>query len=200
MNRDDFRDIWAMLAPLKRKLALVATRVVVSLVKDDRGTQGLQAEGLEDEIFDGTEHMQPGGLSHVPLAGAEGIALAIGGARDNAVIICVGDRRYRVKGLAGGETAIFNEGATQSKTVYRANGDIETTLAALAKVKMGAATESFVKGDTFVTAFTTWLTAHDTYIKIPTPTGVETTAYATASTALTTALNTTVKSATIKGE
>ncbi len=199
MDRATFRAVQEMIRPLWRKLQLVATRAVVSIAKDTTGTQGLQAKGLKGEVFDYSEHMQPGGLTHVPLAGAEGVFLTIGGARDDGVILCVGDRRHRPTGLASGETALFNDSASQSKVTIRANGDVEVSLAAAAKLKIGGATESFVKGDTFFAAFTTWLTAHDTYVKIPTPTVGETSTYTAASTAFVAAW-TGSKSTTIKGE
>ncbi len=128
MEREDFREIQRLLGPLIRQLSLVASKAVVKLVKDSVGLQGVQATGLSDEVFDdATEHMQPGGLTHVPLAGSEGIYLTIGGVRDDGVLLCISHRAHRPKDLQAGETALYNEGDHQSTIRMLQDGSIVAT-------------------------------------------------------------------------
>jgi phage baseplate assembly protein V len=200
MNRADFDAVRRMVAPLYRKLALVAMRAVVSRSKDSSGMQALQVEALDEEVFDDAEHMQPGGITHRPLGGAEGVLVTMCGVRDDAVVVAVSNREYRPKNLAEGETALYNASETQSTITIRANGDVEIALASGAKLKIGDGSQSFIKGDSFVTAFNTWKTALDTVIGFCTgPTAPQLSTYTTASTTLSTAL-TAAKSTSIKGE
>lgn len=125
MNREDFVELRRLLDPLYRKLSLVASKAVVKVVKDSIGLQGIQALLLSDEVADdATEHMQPGGLTHVPLAGSEGVYLTIGGVRDDGVLLCVSHRGHRPKNLQAGETALYNEGDHQSTIRLLQDGSI----------------------------------------------------------------------------
>lgn len=95
--------------PLSRRVAMLVGRALVKLIDDAGGMQLLQLEGLDGEVLSDVEHAQPYGLASAPLAGATGVLLAVGGVRANAVVINVGDRRYRLKGLIGGEVALYDD-------------------------------------------------------------------------------------------
>ncbi|MDP1960872.1 MAG: phage baseplate assembly protein V [Reyranella sp.] len=97
------------LAPLARGVKLMVGRAIVRLVTEADGGQIMQLDGLADETLDGVEHCQDYGLASRPLAGARGVLLALAGARGQAVIVAVGDRRYRLTGLAGGEVALHDD-------------------------------------------------------------------------------------------
>jgi phage baseplate assembly protein V len=198
MDQATFQDLQRLIAPIERRVRLLVSRVVIGRTKDSSGTQGVQSSALLDEIPE-SEHMQPGGLTHRPLAGAEGLLISVGATRDGCVTICVGDRRYRPKNLAEGETALYNEGAQQTVLKIAANGDIEVALATGAALKVGTGTQPVLKGAAFLAALNTFLTALHTYIKIPTPSPTETGTYETAASALTTALGS-VQSTVIMGE
>lgn len=98
-----------MLAPIKRRVQFIATRAVVHLVDPTRLLQELQVEGLAAEVLDGIEHVEPYGYTANPHAGAEAILLSLGGRRGHTVCIVVADRRYRLKGLAKGEVALYDD-------------------------------------------------------------------------------------------
>jgi phage gp45-like len=128
MDRALLGEIRRMLDPIARKLKLVASKAIIELVKDAPGVQMVQASVLKGEVTDdSTEHMQPGGLTHVPFPGAEGIYLSVGGVRDDGVMICVSDRRYRPKDKKPGETLLYNEGDLQSTIYLREDGSIEVS-------------------------------------------------------------------------
>lgn len=87
----------------------MVSRAVVSLVNDSFKMQALQVTLQADQTPDDAEHFQSYGLTSVPFQGAEGIALAVGGSSGHIAVICVDDRRYRVKGLANGEVCIYDD-------------------------------------------------------------------------------------------
>lgn len=94
---------------LGRRVQMMIGRAVLAAIDDDRTLQTLQIELLDDETQDGVEHFQPYGLAAHPHAGAEAIALSVGGLRSHAVVLAVGDRRYRLKGLQAGEVALYDD-------------------------------------------------------------------------------------------
>lgn len=103
------RDLAKFLAPLSRRLRLMASRAVLSLISDVPGMQVLQVKMLDGEVRDGIERMQQYGFTSVPLPGAEGVYLSLGADRDHGVIIVADDRRYRIHNLTAGEVAIYTD-------------------------------------------------------------------------------------------
>lgn len=85
------------------------SRAVVSLVNDALKMQALQVTMMADQTPDDAEHFQHYGFTSVPLPGAEGIALAVGGSTGHTVVINVDVRRYRIKNLPGGEVCVYDD-------------------------------------------------------------------------------------------
>jgi len=98
-----------LLSPLSRRVALMVSRAIVNVVRDDLQLQGVQISLLADEVRDDVERFQPYGLTSHPHPGAEGIAVCVAGSRDHAVVIAVDDRRYRLTGLEAGEVALYDD-------------------------------------------------------------------------------------------
>lgn len=98
-----------MLGPMLRRLRLAVGRAVVTLVNDGLKLQGVQVALLADEVRDSVERFQNYGLTSHPHAGAEAIVVSVGGNRNHPVVICVDDRRYRLKSLAPGEVALYSD-------------------------------------------------------------------------------------------
>ncbi len=130
MDRALFREISRMIEPLKRKAKLAINRAVVRLANDATGLQSVQATMFEGEASE-IEHMQPGGVTHVPIAGAEGLFLTVSGSRDDGVVICVSERSGRPRGLISGETALYSTGALPNQIVIKADGTIEAGVGAV---------------------------------------------------------------------
>ena len=103
------RDINRLLAPLARRIRLIVSRAVVTVVYDGLKMQGLQLTLLAGETADQVERFQEYGFTSVPKAGAEAIAAAIGGARGHLVAIAVDDRRYRMQDMQPGEVALYTD-------------------------------------------------------------------------------------------
>ena len=98
-------ELMRMIERLQRKIRLIASRAVLSLLKDEFTGQ---IKGLDGEVRDGAEVFQQYGFRSKPLAGAEGVLLSLGGNRDHTVVLCVDDRRYLVE-LVGGECAMYDD-------------------------------------------------------------------------------------------
>jgi len=101
----------AAVRPLQRRISGLILRGVVRLVKDSPGVQQLQLSLLAGETTpDSVEHVQPYGFTSVPQVGAEpAIALFPQGERSHAIVLVVGDRRYRLRDLSAGEVALFDD-------------------------------------------------------------------------------------------
>ena len=97
------------LRKLKHQILSLFARGTASLVDDSQGIQELQIELMKDETFDKVERFQNYGFTSVPKPGAEIASLFFGGRRDHGIVICVDDRRYRLKGLKEGEVAIYTD-------------------------------------------------------------------------------------------
>ncbi|MCY1297747.1 phage baseplate assembly protein V [compost metagenome] len=98
-----------VLGPVRRRLAHLVARAVVTLVNDATKMQTLQLSILADEPLEGVEHWQPYGYTYKPHQGAEALVLAVGGHRAHSVVIACADRRYRLTALESGEVALYSD-------------------------------------------------------------------------------------------
>ncbi|MDR2187039.1 MAG: phage baseplate assembly protein V [Azonexus sp.] len=103
------RDVLKLLAPTTRRLRLLASRAVLSLLNDGPGVQIVQVKLLAGEVRSGVERIQQYGLTTAPHAGAEAVFLSLGADRDHGVVIALDDRRYRLKNLRNGEVALYDD-------------------------------------------------------------------------------------------
>lgn len=108
----------------ERRTLTAASRAVVSGIDDDGGRQLVQVTGYADEVLDGIERFQPYGLSGVAPVGAEAVLLSLGGSRAHSIAVAVEDRRYRLRALAGGEVALYDD---QGQTVHLTRDGIVVT-------------------------------------------------------------------------
>ena len=102
------RDVQKLIAPLWRRVRLIADRAVVTMVTDSLQRQGLQLKVLADETADDVERFQNYGHTSVPPAGSEAIVLGIGGARAGLVAIAVEDKGVRPKDLEAGDNCLYH--------------------------------------------------------------------------------------------
>lgn len=109
---------------LLRSTRLMITKGIVKQVDDSGGLQRLQVTGLKDEVLDNRDRYQEYGFTSNPLPGAQEITASIGGNRSNTVIIAVDDRRYRLKAMAPGEVALYDD---QGQVIHIKRNGIEVT-------------------------------------------------------------------------
>ncbi len=101
----------------------LVARAVVNLVDDSKKLQLLQLDVLADETVEDIERVQNFGFTSNPPKNAEAVVLFVNGQRDHGLVVAVDDRRYRIKNLASGEVAVYDQ--TGSVITLKANGDIE---------------------------------------------------------------------------
>lgn len=134
-----------LIAPFARRIGNLLSRGVVTRVDSSTRVQTLQIQLLADEMQDGIEHLEPYGLTSCPHPGAEHLAGFLHGDRSNGVVIVVADRRYRLKGLAEGEVALYDDLGQQvhlTRTGIVINGaGNAVTITNAAKVRMETSLE-----------------------------------------------------------
>lgn len=105
----DQRRTWQrLMGPVWRRIRLLVSRGVLKLVDDSLKLQGVQVSLLGGEPA-WAERFQDYGYTSHPHPGAEAIVAAVGGARAHLVALAVDDRRYRMKELAQGEVAMYDD-------------------------------------------------------------------------------------------
>ncbi len=95
--------------PLRRRVKLIISRAVGRLVDPSTLLQTLQLELLRDEVLDGIEHMEGYGRTANPPDGFEALTASLGGNRAHTVCISAFHRQWRLKGLAKGEVALYDD-------------------------------------------------------------------------------------------
>lgn len=141
-----------------RRVANLVSRAVIRRVDDAKTVQTVQVGALAGETRDGIERFQEYGFTSVPLAGAEGVVLFVGGYRDHGLMVATDDRNARLTDLEPGEVAIYTDQG--DKVVIERGGTIRVTastkvVVAAPFVELTGNTEAAVKGTTYRTAETT---------------------------------------------
>jgi len=103
------RDIAAALGPLARRINNMIARGVVRASNAAGSMQNLQLGLLAGEDKDDVEHFEAYGFTSRPKPGAEHVSVFLDGDRSHGITIVVADRRYRLKGLAEGEAALYDD-------------------------------------------------------------------------------------------
>lgn len=108
---------------LKRKIFLLLGRGIVKALTTNQGTQLIQVVALDGETISDVERMEEYGFTAVPLTDSEAAIGFINGNRDQGLILCIGDRRYRPTNLASGEVQVYDKNG--SRVHLKADGSIE---------------------------------------------------------------------------
>lgn len=106
MSRDDFQ---RLIAPVVQRVRLMVSRAVIRLVDSSRRVQVLQAGLLAGETRDNLECFEHYGFTSNPLPGMEAAVMFIGGDRSSGVVVAIGDRKFRLRGLKPGEVALYTD-------------------------------------------------------------------------------------------
>jgi phage baseplate assembly protein V len=81
--------------------------VTLNLPDDSGPVQVFQTEGHVGELRNKVARVENHGFLALPLPGAKGIALYLGGDRGNGIIVATVDARYRPTGLNPGEAQLY---------------------------------------------------------------------------------------------
>ena len=90
-------------------LKSLLARCSVAMTNAASKMQTTQVRLLAGEVKDGIEHFEPYGFTANPHPGAEGIAAFFSGDRSHGVVLCIADRRFRLKELQPGEVALYTD-------------------------------------------------------------------------------------------
>ncbi|MXR36702.1 phage baseplate assembly protein V [Craterilacuibacter sinensis] len=85
-----------------------AFRGTLTRTSNGAGSQLAQVDALSDERLQDAELFQQFGFTSNPPPGTAVIVLPMGGRTSHGIIIATENGQFRIKGLAPGETAIFN--------------------------------------------------------------------------------------------
>jgi len=128
--------------PLKDRVFLMAGKAIIAAVNDASVIQEAQIKVMKGESMERVPRIQDFGFTSNPPAGSEAIVLALGGNRENLVIIATENRNVRMKNLASGETAIYTDDGTY--IVLKKAGEVEIKAATKLTIDVPL---SLIKGD-----------------------------------------------------
>ena len=140
-----------LIAPLARRVSLIVSRGVVTLVNDALKCQGLQVELVADELQDDVEHFQEYGFTHHPFVGAEALFFSVGGVRSHGIIACVTDRRHRPLNLGEGDVCLYTDAG--ERVYLDRTGDIVNLGARTGAEFVAQAAKTLSRLQDIVTAF-----------------------------------------------
>lgn len=103
---------------MNNSLQNIVTRAVITVLDTAKKCQAAGLKLIAGDTKEGVEHLEPYGFTAAAQNGAEAVVLFPGGDRSHGMAIIVADRRYRLKGLARGEVAIYDDQG-QSITLTR---------------------------------------------------------------------------------
>lgn len=113
------------IAPIKRSISLILGRALLSAVNDTNNIQLVKVTLFADEVKENVEHIQPYGFTSVPNAGAEVLMGFIGGRKEQAIAIVIGDSRQRIHNMSTGDVALHREAGENIWIKLRANEILE---------------------------------------------------------------------------
>ena len=97
------------IAPLRRRVLLMVARSVIDLLDEKNGKLLAQIKLLDGQVRAQVEILQQYGFASRPLAGGEAGVMFVGGNRHHGLVIATDDKRYRLRGMANGEVALYTD-------------------------------------------------------------------------------------------
>jgi phage baseplate assembly protein V len=97
------------LDPLWRAVRMGFDRGRLIAVSAEGKMQRLKISLRAGEMKENIEHFEPYGFTSHPLAGSDVVVGFVGADRSHGIALVVGDRRYRLRNLKGGEVAIHDD-------------------------------------------------------------------------------------------
>lgn len=100
-------ELGGIMGPFMARMRSMITFGKVARSSATGSGQTVQARALAGEDTDDVQHVEPFGFTSNPNEGAEVLIVALN--EEEEIAIVCGDRRYRLKGLAAGEVALYND-------------------------------------------------------------------------------------------
>jgi len=115
-----------LLNSILNRIRLLTRLAVLTLTDSSGGIQIVQVKTGTDETLTDIEHREPYGFTSRPHKGADAIVVAFGGNISHSLALMISDRRNRLKDLAEGEVALFDD---QGQSIVLRRSGIEITTA-----------------------------------------------------------------------
>lgn len=87
----------------------LAFRGKTAAVQSGGATQRVQIDGLAGETLQSLEQMQQFGFTSHPPPGTDALIVPLGGVSSHGIIVATENGAYRIKGLAAGEVAVYDQ-------------------------------------------------------------------------------------------
>lgn len=104
-----------MIDRLYQRLLMMIGRGRVTTGRDDGNIQMLQVNLDASDTRDNAPRLAEYGFTSMPPEGSDAVLIFMGGDRSNGVIIATGNQTYRLKNLAPGEVAVYDN---LGKSIY----------------------------------------------------------------------------------
>ena len=112
-----------LLESLRRSLRLLVGKCVIEAAEKSSDGINVDFVVLGNERHSGVRLMQHYGFASVPKSGSHGVALFVGGARDDCVLVASQGAPSGIPSLDAGEVALFSEFG--QKVVLDKNGNVD---------------------------------------------------------------------------
>lgn len=97
-------------AALYRRVRTLLRLAELLRVDSSKNVQILQVKPGADDVLSAVEHREPYGFTaHPKKDGADPLVIALNGNPGHSLVIMVGNRKYRLKGLLEGEVALYDD-------------------------------------------------------------------------------------------
>lgn len=106
--KDDAK-ISRFMAPLSMRIRNMLARCVIKAINDDHKLQTATISILKNELKGNVEVFQLYGVDVNPPADTEAVVVCPNGDRSSAIVLAMGDRRFRIVGKKSGEVAIYTD-------------------------------------------------------------------------------------------
>lgn len=102
---DTFRALQRLMAPIITRIRRVCLGAIIRRVDDGGDLQRMQVESIGHSVYDNVEKFEQFGFTSNPPLGLDAIIVERCGKH---IIVAIGDRKYRIKNLGSGDTAIYD--------------------------------------------------------------------------------------------
>lgn len=122
VDRDTWKAMSKGLGKLKMRMMGLVTRTKIAASVISGNGQIMTVDMLQGEQRGGAEYFEPHGLAGEVPPGAEGLAFAVGGSRDQIVVLCASRKSDTPDGRLPGEVDLY--GLLKQRVRMHALGDI----------------------------------------------------------------------------